>query len=63
MAGEMQKSASFVSTRTGVTEDNQPLMRSVVSMGGHRYTGDDDEGRFNGWVGVGGGQHGWLDRG
>ena len=62
MAGEMQKSASFVSTRTGVTEDNQPLMRSVVSMGGHRYTGDDDEGRFNGWVG-GGGRHGWLDRG
>ena len=50
MAGEMQKSASFVSTRTGVTEDNQPLMRSVVSMGGHRYTGDDDEGRFNGCV-------------
>ena len=60
MAGEMQKSASFVSTRTGVTEDNQPLMRSVVSMGGHRYTGDDEEGRFM-WWGGGGGGHGWLD--
>ena len=42
----MQKSASFVSTRTVGTEENQPLMRSVLSMEGHRYTGDDDEGRF-----------------
>ena len=46
IVGEMQKSASFVSTRTVGTEENQPLMRSVVSMEGHRYTGDDDEGRF-----------------
>ncbi|XP_076440634.1 radial spoke head 10 homolog B-like isoform X2 [Babylonia areolata] len=39
----MQKSASFVSTRTNATEDNQPLMHSVVSMGGQRYTGDEEE--------------------
>lgn len=42
------KSASFVSTRTNATGDeNQPLMQSVVSMG-LRDTGDYEEGMENG---------------
>ncbi|KAL8580369.1 hypothetical protein ACOMHN_037468 [Nucella lapillus] len=39
----LQKSASFVSTHTNATEDHQPLMHSVVSMGGQRYTGEEEE--------------------
>ncbi|KAK7100769.1 radial spoke head 10 homolog B-like isoform X2 [Littorina saxatilis] len=50
--GEAHKSASFISTRTNATEENQPLMHSVVSMGGQRYTAEDDEDLADGGVHV-----------
>nr|KAG5709598.1 hypothetical protein BaRGS_001648 [Batillaria attramentaria] len=50
---QTHKSASFVSTRTNATDENQPLMQSVVSMG-LRDTGDYEEGVEHGGVQPGG---------